>query len=1033
MSMQAEWKDRIRQWKNELKRLFYREMDEITFEGFLTSEFLPFEQACQHQRSPFPAGTRWGKAFEYGWFFGEYRVPETAAGKKLVLNLGFGTEGTVFVNGEAFGTYRADWVRYPHQYMCDLVLSDSAVAGEVFQIAFEAYAGHGDRSIMTGPLSENRPAAAPVPAQQAVVGRTTVGEWCEDAYQLFIDLSTLIDVRNGMEEDSLRVMRIDKALKQFTNLVDYEQPIDGILKDIQKAREMLRPLLECTNGSTTPEMAAFGHSHLDIAWLWPVEETKHKCARTFSTQLKLMEMYPEYRFLQSQPYLYEQTRERYPELYERICRKVENGQFIPEGGMWVEADTNMTGGESLIRQFLYGKQFFKEEFGVESRLLWLPDVFGYTAALPQIMKGCGVDYFTTQKILNPYNDCEPFPYNYFSWRGIDGSEVTVFIHEDYTADTRPKSVINRWKNRRQKEGNESFLYPFGYGDGGAGPTREHLEYARRLGNLEGVPKVKICSPVDFFEERREKGDLPEHTFCGEIYFPAHRGVYTSQAKTKKGNRAGEFAIREAEIWSAWKQNPEAAESLRELYKTLLLNQFHDILPGSAIARVYEVAEQEYADMMEQTAKLLSDTLQNANDPENSLSVFNSLSWEREVDVRLPDSWKGAVTEDGQVLKGQRDGDGWKVRVLVPSMGCTVLHRGEKIEEATAAPVQKEDGYSLENPYLLVKVDAFGQLVSVWDKETGSEWLAGTANRFCMYRDTPRIFDAWDIDSMYEQSSVELPEKAVIEIGESGALYQSLRVMRKLNNSWLKQEIRLGSTSRHIDFVTEIDWQESHKLLKVNFPLDIQTDEMLNEIQFGYIRRPMHQSRTSDADRFEVCQHKWSAMIEAGRGAALLNDCKYGISGENRSLNLTLLKAAKAPDPNADIGKHTFCYSLYCWNTPFLSSQVIQKAYELNTGVCCVPRNSGTGSYLSVEKQNVIAETIKYAHDGSGDLILRLYESKNTRTTTKVWMDLAGFEVYEADMLEQAKQPLVHDKKSVSLDFSGFEIKTLRLVDKKKSQ
>lgn len=1030
MSMQAEWKDRIRQWKNELKRLFYREIEEISFEGFLTTEFLPLEQAYQHQCTPFPTGTCWGKAFEYGWFFGKYQVPETAAGKKLVLNLGFGTEGTVFVNGEAFGTYRADWVRYPHQYLCDLVLSDSAVAGEVFQIAFEAYAGHGDRSIMTGPLSENRPAAAPVPAQQAVVGRTTVGEWCEDAYQLFLDLSTLIDVRNGMEQDSLRVMRIDKALKQFTNLVDYEQPMEGILADIQKAREMLRPLLECTNGSTTPEMFAFGHSHLDIAWLWPVEETRHKCARTFSTQLKLMEMYPEYRFLQSQPYLYEQTRERYPELYERICGKVKNGQFIPEGGMWVEADTNMTGGESLIRQFLYGKQFFKEEFGLESHLLWLPDVFGYTAALPQIMKGCGVDYFTTQKILNPYNDCDPFPYNYFSWRGIDGSEVTAFIHEDYTADTRPKSVINRWKNRRQKEGNESFLYPFGYGDGGAGPTRDHLEYARRLKNLEGVPKVKICSPVDFFEERRENGDLPEHTFCGEIYFPAHRGVYTSQAKTKKGNRVGEFAIREAEIWSVWKQNPQAAKSLRELYKTLLLNQFHDILPGSAIARVYEVAEQEYADLIKKTGKLLSDMLHSACDPENSLSVFNSLSWDREVDVRLPDFWQGAVTEDGQALKGQRDGDGWKVRVLVPSMGCTVLHRGAKIEELKTAPVQKEDGYYLENPYLLVKVDAFGQLVSVWDKVSGSEWLAGTANRFCLYRDTPRIFDAWDIDSMYEQSPVELSEKAAIEVGESGALYQSLRIKRKLHNSWLKQEIRLDSTSRRIDFITEIDWQESHKLLKVNFPLDIQTDEMLNEIQFGYIQRPMHQSRTCDADRFEVCQHKWSAMVEAGRGAALLNDCKYGISGENRSLNLTLLKAAKAPDPHADVGTQTFRYSLYFWDTPFLNSRVVQKAYELNTNVCCVPGNSGTGSYLSVEKQNVIAETIKYAHDGSGDWVLRLYESKNTRTTTKVWLDLSGFEVYEADMLEQVKKPLAHDEKSISLAFTGFEIKTLRLVRKK---
>lgn len=1028
MAMQAEWKDRIKLWKDELKGLLYREVEQIQFEGFLTKEMLPLEAALQQERKPFPIGTAWGEAYEYGWFFGHYRTGSEAAGKKLVLQLGFQAEGTVYVNGKAFGTYRADWIHYPHQYLCDLVLTESAEPGESFEIAFEAYAGHGERKILTGPLTENRPAASPVTGPQVTVGRSCVAEWNEDAYQLLLDLNTLIDVRNGLEENSLRVLKIDKALKSFTNIVDFEQPREKILEEIRQARKRLGPLLECKNGSTAPEMYAFGHSHLDIAWLWPIEETKRKCARTFATQLHLMEMYPEYKFLQSQPYLYEQTRQLYPELYERICRMVEAGQFIPEGGMWVEADTNITGGESLIRQFLYGKAFFREEFGVNSRLLWLPDVFGYTGALPQILKGCGIDYFTTQKILNPYNDCDPFPYNYFTWRGIDGSEVTAFIHEDYTADTRPKSVMERWNNRRQKEDNESFLYPFGYGDGGAGPTRHHLEYARRIGNLEGVPKLRLESPVTFFDEKLEKEGTPVHTYWGEIYFPAHRGVYTSQAAIKKGNRQGEFALREAEIWSVWNHDHQAAQRLRTLYKALLLNQFHDILPGSSIARVYETARKEYAQLLKETRQLTRDSLSRGEENRDCITVFNSLSWDRYVDIALPEAWSGASVEDGQPLLGQCEPGGIKVRVLVPSMGSRVLYRADTLPDSESA--QSSDIYCLENKFLRVQLNTLGELVSVWDKELECQWLRDNANRFCMYQDIPRIFDAWDIDSMYEEKPIALEETAKVERLEGGTLYQGIRVTRKLNNSVLVQEIRLDADSRRLDFVTDIDWLESHKLLKVNFPLDIQTEEMCNEVQFGYIRRPMHQSRAYDADRFEVCQQKWSAMVEAGRGAALLNDCKYGISGKDHSLNLTLLKAGTAPDPEADRGHHTMTYALYLWVEPFLTSPVVQKAYELNVPGFWVWGNLGDGSFLSVDWDNIVVETVKFAHDGTEDRILRLYECKNTRTRAKLHMDLSGWEVWQADMLENKLVPLEHDGKTVSLDFRGFEIKTLRLTKKK---
>lgn len=1023
MALQAEWKDRIKIWKDELKKQFYKPILDLSWNGFLTMDYLSYDEAKKHEKTPFSAGTPWGKKWEYGWFFADVTIPDTLEGKMLVLNMDHGTEGLIFVNGDEFGTYRADWVRHPHQYMCDLVLDKNAKAGTSLEIAFEAYAGHGVRACMAWPLTDNKRSVPEPPDAQVAVGASTIGVWNEEAYQLWLDLSVLIDIRNCLDENSLRIQKIDAALKNFTKIVDFEQDEQKRQESYILARKMLRPLMECKNGSTVPTMYAFGHSHLDLAWLWPVAETKRKGARTFSNQLRLMDQYPEYKFLQSQPYLYEQVKEKYPSLYKKICEKVAEGQIIPEGGMYVEAETNMTGGESLIRQFLYGKAFFKEEFGKESRLLWLPDVFGYSAALPQILRCCKVPYFTTQKILNPYNDADLFLYNYFTWRGIDGSEVTAFIHEDYNANTNAKSVILRWNQRRQKEDNEAFIYPFGYGDGGAGPTRDHLEYVRRFDDLEGVPKVKMASPTTFFEEMEHEGKLPVPVYNGEIYYQAHRGVYTSQAKTKKGNRRGEFALRETELWNVIYGNKIQKEAIDRLWKMLLLNQFHAILPGSSIARVYEEAEKEYAYIFEETGHMLKTLLE--EDSSDKMTIYNSLSWERVCMVPLPDHWNCAVSEDGTVFPVQTAGEQRIAAVSVPGLASVCIYKGDqKIEE------QKPEFPAMENEYLVVEWNQKGELVRIFDKEEKREYTAGACNHFCMYQDIPRMFDAWDIDSMYSQCPVFLDDDAQITCLADGPLYQSVLINRKLNNSLLTQEIRLYKNSRRIDFVTRIDWRESHKLLKVNFPLNIHCDEMLNEIQFGYVKRPTHKSRQYDADRYEVCNHKWSALIEENRGAALLNDCKYGISGDMNSLNLTLLKAGKAPDEFADVGVQEFTYALYLWNGTFLDSDVIHQAYELNAPVTGLSGGCARDSYIKISDENVIVETLKQAQDGSNDIILRIYESKHASGNISIRLPEDICAVYVANMLEEEEEPIEIKNHSIEIYIKGFEIKTLRLKRKK---
>ncbi len=1024
MALSLEWLHRIDNWRNELKRHFYRPLGTLALRGFTTRDHLTAEEALKGSFKPMPPGTRWGAKWEYGWFRGQVVLPQEAAGRRIALSLDAGAESVIFVDGQAAGA--------KDQQHDKITLTMQGVAGRAYDILAEGYAGHGPLVSYAGPTPPGRQSVPEPGPTQAEVGESTFGIWEEDAYQLWLDVETLYQVRNNMDQNSLRIVEIDQGLRDFAVLVDFELPHPQMMETICAARARLKPLLECVNGSTVPVMFAFGHAHIDVAWLWPLAETERKCARTFSTQLALMQEYPEFKFLQSQPHLYWMVKTHYPELYERIKAAVLAGNFIPDGGAWVEPDTNISGGESLIRQLVHGKRFFREEFGVECEMLWLPDVFGYSGALPQIMRGCGIKYFSTQKIFWLFNGGAAFPYNTFIWEGIDGSEVLVHLHNDYNSRTDPASVIQRWNERVQKDGIATRLLPFGHGDGGGGATRDHLEFIRRQRNLEGAPKIKLAAPLEYFKDQEARG-IPNARYVGELYFQAHRGTYTSQARTKRGNRKSEFALREAEMWGvaaqALKGTPFPLATLDEAWKAVLLNQFHDILPGSSIHRVYEEAEAAYASVLNTANEAARAATASLADDSPAMTVFNSLGWDRAALVMLSadfiaEGFTSATNLAGETLPVQVINSQRWVEVTVPACGWTTLRPSRGSSSVPNA--MKASDKLLENELLRIEFNERGEITSLFDKESGRELAAGLCNSFKMYKDVPTNWDAWDLDSIYPLTPVELPERATVEVVSVGPLVAKLRVTRRLNQSAMTQEISLRRGSRRVDFATSLDWQESHKLLKVAFPVTIHANEAIHEIQFGHIRRPNHQSRPFDADRFEVANHKWTALAEENRGCAVLNDCKYGVNVAGNSINLTLLKSALAPDMTADKGRQEFTYAFYAWNGSLADSGVVREAYQLNCPAKTARGAAGERSMFAVDAPNVVIETVKPAEDGSADVIVRLYESKRTATRCTLSTSLPALGALRADMLENAQGQLPLNDGKISLDFRPFEVKTVRL-------
>ena len=1006
--MRPEWEGRLNNWIATLEREFYEPLGEIALEGFCTWDLLDPADAERQAFAPMPVGTPWGCTWEYCWLRGDIVLDERAQGRRIVMDLRAGGEATLFVNGEVFGTRRAEWVHVPHHYICDQILTDDGRPGQRFHLLMEAYAGHDypERSFntcATGPVREGDYEPRDAQELRQAIGRSSWGVWHEEAYQLWLDVTTLRDLLSVTDATTLRAARIEEALEAFTLAVDFEQPREGRLRDYVRARELLRPALEARNGSTMPRFAAIGNAHIDLCWLWPYRETQRKVARTFAQQLRLMELYPDYKFIQSQPQTYLICKLLYPRLYERVKEKIRTGQWIADGSMWVEPDTNMTSGESLIRQILHGKRFYREEFGVDCRLLWLPDTFGYSAALPQILKGCGVEYLTTQKIFWTYNGADRFPYHYFTWQGMDGSEITTFLHMDYTSRSDAATVVGRWRDRVQRRDLSRFLLPFGYGDGGGGPCRDHIEYVLREGDLEGVPQVAFEGPVEFFADCARDGG-PANRYVGELYFQCHRGTYTSQATIKRGNRRSELALREAEIWSVAAQDRLAYpyEALDRCWKGVLLNQFHDILPGSSIARVYEEANRLYDQILSDAAKLTDSACRSLTSG-TGRTYFNSLSWPRRLLVK---------TERGYG------------RVTIPPFGWT-SRVDESLPDVPVAAEMGEGEAVLRNGLLCVRINAQGEITECRDAQ-GHSRINGRANVLRLYKDVPRLFDAWDIDSNYLCSPIPLEDEGSISIVEATPWRAVVEIRRRVDASDWTQRISLEADSMRIDFETQVDWHEKHRLLKVAFPTGVHADEALNEIQFGYVKRPTHRSRPYDADRFEVCNHRYTALCDENRGAAVLNDCKYGVSMLGDEIALTLLRASTSPDLHADQGEHRFTYSYYLWDGPFAQCDVVRAGYELNLPVTEAEGRAEDFSLLSVDAPNVIVETVKAAEDGSGDAIIRLYESKHAACDAVLTLHVPVASVWACDLLENATGELPLCDGRVALNFRGFEIRTLRV-------
>lgn len=1030
MELKPEWRGRIESWLKTLENDVFSPETAVDASAFFTYDHLTLEEALAQSFSPLEPGSRWGETWQYMWVKARAVIPESLDGKRVVMDADVGGEACIWVNGAEFGCRRNEWVKSKLHRICDLELTSCARAGDVYDIVCEVYAGHPypfDNMPVTGGRRPADPASSEK-GPRAVYGGIRLGEWDETAYQLYMDAGFLFDSLNVISEDTLRHDEIWEALKEFTAAVDFGTDKPSRTASYAAAREMLRPVMECKNGTCSPLMYAFGHAHIDVAWLWPLSETERKVMRTFAAQLRHMDRYPEYKFIQSQAQLYVYVKQYYPAMYERIREKVAAGQWIPEGGMWVEADTNVSSGEALIRQFVHGKRFFRDEFGYDCRMLWLPDVFGYNAALPEIMKGCGIDCFCTQKLTWAYNGGEPFPLNYFDWVGLDGTRIPTFIHGNYTSNTNPSSTAELWKTRKQHNGLKGFIMPYGYGDGGGGPPRSYIEDAQRCRDFQGLPRLENKHPLDFFRDNPQ----PPDEYVGELYLQCHRGTLTSQAKTKKNNRKCELSLRETEFWGQIARFSGYEYPLKEadgLWKKVLLNQFHDILPGSSINRVYREAEAAAEQVLDASRNIRGGAMDVLLSGEG-LTVTNSLSFPRRAAVTLPEGTEGVCDGNGPVPV-QAVGSRTVALVDLPACGLLAL---KKCAPMPASPEVRAEitsfGAIMENSVMRVEFDCRGAITCIFDKVSGRRLSKGLCNDFRMYRDDPIHYDAWDIDSTYEACPVELAEPASFEVEATDGFMAGLRITRSIGSSKLVQTALLLSGEKRMDFVTEIDWRETHKLLKVCFDTDMMCDSAINEIQFGYVKRPTHRSRQYDYDRFEVANYRYTALAESGRGFAVINDCKYGVNQLGSRISLTLLRSAVSPDPKCDLGVQSFTYGFVAYDGSFAEGDVIRAAADLNVPPEVYPGTGRSGSFMSVDVSNVMIDTLKPAEDGSGDYILRLYEAAGNGVNTVLTLSTPCARAQQCDMLEEEASDIPFEKCGngvrIPLSFGAFEIKTLRI-------
>jgi alpha-mannosidase len=875
-----------------------------------------------------------------------------------------------------------------------------------------------------------------------------------------------LETAQNLDQDNAARHGLLNALNDAFATLDTRDPLgcEAFYESVQPALIVLRSGMEAAGAPLDAIVHATGHAHIDVAWLWTLGQTRRKSERTFYNVIRLMEQFPDYHFTQSQPQLYQFIKEDHPDLFGAIRQRVEEKRWEPIGGMWVEADCNLSGAESLARQFLLGRTFFREHFGgeAESPVLWLPDVFGYAWALPQLIRQAGIKYFMTIKIgWSQYNR---LPYDTFMWQGIDGTQVLTHFStvkefgspyaSTYNSMANPRESLGTWQGFQQKELHKDLLMAYGYGDGGGGPTREMLENIQAMQHFPGLPQVKQSSVKKFFETIEPLKDskmMP--VWNGELYLEYHRGTYTTQARNKRANRKAEFLLHDAEFLASYAsliadyQYP--VTDFQNAWRTVCLNQFHDIIPGSSIGPVYEESQQQYAQLMQDIGKLRDEAMDAiVTQLDADILLVNATSFAQNGPVFLPGDSLQRCTRDGELLAVQPAESGlWLdageiAPYSIVGLKATMDDRRSTMVNGPTSIVL------LENSFLRVEFNADGDITRIFDKQSDREVLAPNtvANQFQAFEDRPKSWDAWDVDIFYDDKMWLAEPATSIELVENGPLRQTVEIQRKILSSTYTQRISLNYNSPRLGFDTHIEWNERHIMLKVAFPVDILSPQATYEIQWGNVQRPTHRNTSWDWARFETCAHKWVDLSEGDYGVSLLNDCKYGHDIHDNVMRLTLLRSPTMPDPMADFGEHQFAYSLY----PHAGSwkeETPREAYLLNDPLICyktkiaseVPSSSKSSSseklfstlhsLFSTSSPNVIIETIKRAEDGNG-IILRLYESQRRRGPVQIRAGFGIQSAWETDLLEENESQLEAENDTIHLILRPYQIMTIRVVENK---
>lgn len=829
-------------------------------------------------------------------------------------------------------------------------------------------------------------------------------------------------------------------------------------ESITKACAYLNNAIDKMDKHTSLIVSCVGHTHIDTAWLWRLKHTREKASRSFATVLRLMEQFPEYYFLHTQPQQYEYIKEDFPELYAQIKERVNEGRWEIDGGMWVEADCNIPSGESLTRQFLMGRKFMMEEFGKEPEYLWLPDVFGYSWALPQILKKSGIETFMTTKIS--WNQYNRMPNDTFWWKGMDGSKVlTHFItttdevqspdrfYATYNGMLSPNTIQGAWRAYREKRVNKDLLICYGHGDGGGGVTREMLENRKRMDKIPGLPAVKTTTAGDYFRKLHrtvEESKQPMATWDGEMYLEYHRGTYTSQGYNKKMNRRMEELYRKAEWLTALKGlmsgdlNEAQQDELTRGWKIVLTHQFHDIIPGSSIREVYEDSVVNYKEAQKIAEDVIADFYAKAlKDSEGVYTIINDATYERSGLVLLDGvCGKNIYDEADNILPIQETEDGVLVYVeAVPSMGVKYLcardkNKNETMECSSVIRENPEDGsMTLDTGYYHMILNAAGQIEKLYDKENDCAVLASDArgNVLQIFEDKPMNFDAWDIDMFYYQKMQEITNLTERLVLENGPLRCVIRQTYVYHKSCITQDIILYKNDRRIDFKTHVDWQETQKLLKVAFPVDIRSTYGTYEVQYGNVRRANHSNTSWDRARFESVAHRWADLSERDYGVSILNDCKYGHDIHDNVMRLSLLKAATYPDYAADKGEHDFTYALLPHKGDFVEGDTVQEAFDLNQPLSVVEGRlelpAASGSTIKLSGAHVELDAFKKSEDGQ-NIVIRFHEYAGAKGRVLVETGFDVKEFAESDLMERPMEAFQKGKMEFAI--KPYEIKTILL-------